>query len=365
MSTRLGDLWTRLVTALAAVLPVSRGIAYGLGASMIAVGLGIAWWVQRPLVTRPLADVGSAQVTPLVQQPNEGRPGDEPGRRADDGLATDGGAIDYQRAIERTTEERIESLLATVVGPGKVVARVAAAIDLARTERTEETYDPDKTVLREQHSAREATAGTKLAAADSADGSGRRVERRDESQTYEVSKTVSRTVAPVGGLKSLSVAVLVDGTYRDEAGSRVFVPRTEAELAKLKALVASAVGISEARGDHLEVTSAPFQTTLADPRASVLGWVAEWAPLVVGRAVIVVFVLGLLFLVGRLVQAAGTAAAAQAGRTGPGGPWVDDAEGRTGALALENEALARQNPERAAQLVRRWLLEDDAGVVRS
>ena len=364
MNTRLRDLWTSLVTALAARLPVRPALALAVGAGVLALGLGLAWWVQRPFMA------SSAAAAP---PPSDRRLADDAGHRPDDERAADGGAIEYQRTVERTTEERIESLLATVVGPGKVVARVAAAIDLARTERTEETYDPDKTVLREQHSAREATGGAKLggggrgteSSATPADGFGHRGERRDESQTYEVSKVVSHTVAPLGGVKSLSVAVLVDGTYRDEDGTRVFVPRTDAELATLKALVASAVGFSESRGDRLEVTSAPFQAAMTQPRATLVARAAEWAPIVAGRVFGMTLALGVLWLLVRLVQAAAVAATAPAVRTRLGSAERDDAEGRTGVLARENEALARQDPEHAAQLVRQWLLEDDAGAVRS
>jgi flagellar M-ring protein FliF len=80
---------------------------------------------------------------------------DESGRvltaspRSDESLGIESAVVGYQRAIERRAEERIETLLAPVVGAGKVVARVAATMDFARTERTEETYDPDKTVVRE------------------------------------------------------------------------------------------------------------------------------------------------------------------------------------------------------------------------
>src|SRR5262249_53459817 len=149
---------------------------------------------------------------------------------------------------------------ATIVGPGKVVARVAATVDLARTERDEDTYDPDKTVVIESHSSRDDAAGKPAAGAAAPAATDRGAARRDETQRYAVSKSTSRTVVPVGGVKSLSVAVLVDGSYRVQNGTRVFAPRPDDELAKLRTLVASAIGISEARGDRLELTSAQFQT---------------------------------------------------------------------------------------------------------
>ncbi len=281
------------------------------------------------------------------------------GTGGDDALAASGGALQYQRGIEHATEERIESLLATIVGPGKVIARVAATVDFSRTERAEDTYDPEKTVVLESHSTRDdagKVAGAAPAAADRGASAGA---RRDETQRYAVSKTTSRTVIPVGGVKSLSVAVLVDGTYREQGGARVFAPRPDDELEKLKTLVASAVGISEARGDRLELTSAEFQTPEAEPAPGVLVQTAQWLPGLAGRALGVVLLLGVLVTVVRpLVRALGAADA----RTRPrlGGNAVDR-EGVVGDLARENATLAQQNPERAAQLVRQWLHDGAKG----
>jgi flagellar M-ring protein FliF len=279
---------------------------------------------------------------------------DESGRvltaapRSDESLGIESAAVGYQRAIERSAEERIESLLAPVVGAGKVVARVAATIDFARTERTEETYDPDKTVVRESSATRETGAASPRVDASASP----RIERRDEKQSFDVSKTVSRTVAPVGTVKALSVAVLIDGTYRDEDGRRVFVPRSDDEIERLKALVASAVGVSDARGDRLEVTSAPFQSPEPEPVQGFLAATPSWAPPLAARLVAVLFALGALTLVVRpVVRALATA------RSGPE-IRLGERAGAAGELARENVTLAQQNPERAAQLVREWLAEN-------
>ena len=280
---------------------------------------------------------------------------DESGRvltaapRGDDSLGIESAAVSYQRAIERSAEERIESLLAPVVGAGKVVARVAATIDFARTERTEETYDPDKTVVRESSATRETGASTSPRVDASASP---RIDRRDEKQSFDVSKTVSRTVAPVGTVKALSVAVLIDGTYREDEGRRVFVPRPDDEIERLKALVASAVGVSDARGDRLEVTSAPFQSPEPEPVSGFLAGTPAWAPPLAARLVAVLFALGALALVVRpVVRALATARPASEIRLG-------ERAGAAGELTRENVTLAQQNPERAAQLVREWLAEN-------
>src|SRR6266699_26381 len=119
------------------------------------------------------------------------------------------GALEMQASIERQLAERVESMLAAVVGRDKAVARVAATLEAARVERTEETYDPERTALRTQRTTREQTTGARTgggapgvqsnltndpAAVNEPEGP--RTERRGESQSYEVSKVVSHTVAP-------------------------------------------------------------------------------------------------------------------------------------------------------------------------
>jgi flagellar M-ring protein FliF len=71
-------------------------------------------------------------------------------------------------------------------------------------------------------------------------------------------------VQPVGALDRVSVAVIVDGTYRNVEGEkgpeREYVPRTEEELRKLESIVKSAVNFDEARGDEIQVVNIPFET---------------------------------------------------------------------------------------------------------
>src|SRR2546422_3585092 len=73
------------------------------------------------------------------------------------------GALELQGAIERQLSERVETMLAAVVGRDKAIARVAATLDLSRSERTEESYDPDRTALRTQRTTREQTNAARAA----------------------------------------------------------------------------------------------------------------------------------------------------------------------------------------------------------
>src|SRR5262249_6618253 len=84
----------------------------------------------------------------LTQSAKDGEPGGGAGT-----------SLEYQQGGERGLEARVESMLGAIVGRDKVIARVAATFDFARTERTEETYDPDKTVVRQSHAMKEESVG--------------------------------------------------------------------------------------------------------------------------------------------------------------------------------------------------------------
>ncbi|TMA40178.1 MAG: flagellar M-ring protein FliF [Deltaproteobacteria bacterium] len=289
-------------------------------------------------------------------------------RRGAEAAGTSNAPLEIQQTVERGAEERIESMLGAVVGRDKVVARVAASLDFSRVERTEETYDPDRTAIRTQRTTREETVGAKTpggapgvqanltndpTAAAGPDGP--KSERRDETQSYEISKVVSRTVAPVGAVKQLSVAVLIDGTYTEgEGGKRTFSARPPEEMDRLRELVKSAVGFSESRGDKIEITSVPFQSEPLPAGEGALGSLGRWAPAIAARVLAVLFAAGMLLYVVRPVVL-GLAARVPGQVVGPGALVGMDAA--VAQLTQENLALTQQNPERAAQLVRQWLRE--------
>ena len=168
---------------------------------------------------------------------------------------------------------------------------------------------------------------------------------------------VSRTIGPVGAVKQLSVAVLIDGTYTEgEGGKRTFTARPQEELDRLRDLVKSAVGFSETRGDKIEIASVPFQVEALPAGEGILGVIGRWAPAVLLRLLGVMFAaLMLLYVVRPLVLGVATRGAVT------GGQWPAElaapARAATAQLTQENVTLAQQHPERAAQLVREWLGE--------
>jgi flagellar M-ring protein FliF len=289
------------------------------------------------------------------------------GQGLDDGAAS-GTALEYQRALERSTEERVESLLGAIVGRGAVVARVAAKLDFSRAERTEERFDPDGAVPKQEQRRREETNGAPAPGGipgtqsnltnevvETNMPSGPTTERREESVTYEISKMISRTIAPVGALERLSVAVVVDGTYTDVNGTRTFQPRSQEELDRYTELVKSAVGFNEDRGDQIQVISAPFQEAPEGSSSGVMSSLGRWAPVVLTRILGVAFVaFALLYVVRPLLLALAVRRDSPAAQALRGG----DVQAALTALTQENLLLTQQHPERAAQLVREWLQED-------
>ncbi|MDD2501944.1 MAG: flagellar basal-body MS-ring/collar protein FliF [Geobacter sp.] len=183
-----------------------------------------------------------------------------------------------QRGYERNAEERLQTLLDRVVGGGKSVARVSATFDFKQVERVEEKFDPETIAVRSEQRTEEKAGGSAATSGvpgvqtnlgrttpggGAAAGGG---SKNDETLNYEVSRSTSRTVEPVGTLSKISVAILVDGKYEaaapgkdGAAGKAKYVPRSPDELQKIEALVKGAVGFNQERGDQISIQNIPFQ----------------------------------------------------------------------------------------------------------
>jgi len=175
----------------------------------------------------------------------------------------------------------VESIVASVVGPGRSRVQVAAEMDFNRVTETSESFDPDSRVIRSSQTVEQNSSeqGPRTAAAVSVatalpgnaqpvqtdNGPNSASTRNEETINYEISKSTKTLVQDAGTVKKLSVAVVVDGTYTTDAnGARTYAPRSEADMANITALVRSAVGFNEARGDQVQVTN----MRLVEPEAT-------------------------------------------------------------------------------------------------
>ena len=202
-----------------------------------------------------------------------------------------GDAEAYRVALEDRLRGKIVQLLERSVGLGKVDAAVSADLDFDEIATTAETYDPQSQVVRSTQTTEEATdqqetqpadqvgaAGNlpteRAAAPAGAPGSSEKSNKTEETVNYEISRTVRNQTKRGASLRRLSIAVQVDGTYQAQPdGSSTYEPRGAEELEQLAALVRSAAGVDESRGDVVEVVSRPFATATAplEPEAEA-GW---------------------------------------------------------------------------------------------
>jgi len=188
----------------------------------------------------------------------------------------------FQAALEGRMEHRITSMLEQVIGAGQVVVRVNADIDRKFVEQNSTSFNPDEQVIRSQHSINEtrksgdsggaigvpgiasntpgnnsATSGNSGAAA--ANGPTEAAKRGENTINYEISSVTEHRVIPFGTINKVSVAVVVGGTVtKDDKGNETFTPLTASKLSNLRALVNSAIGFNEDRGDVVTIQSMPI-----------------------------------------------------------------------------------------------------------
>jgi len=196
-------------------------------------------------------------------------------RAASDGPAGSGQVAELRRAHELQLKQAIESLVEQSLGLGKVRVEVTADMNFDRITTNAESFDPEARVARStqnveerQQSQDKGNSGTVTVKNNLPEGqteqpegpqSQNTTERTEETVNYEISKTITTKVHESGTVKKLSVAVLVDGTYAAGTnGERQYQPRNEEELKQIAALVRSAIGYDEARGDRVEVVNMRF-----------------------------------------------------------------------------------------------------------
>ena len=166
----------------------------------------------------------------------------------------------------------VERLLEARVGAGKAVVEVSVDVVTESEQISERKVDPNGRVAisteTNSSTGSETAAGTDVTVAsnlpegqDSGGANGRSESSESQERVnYEISETTRDVIKAPGAIKKISVAVLIDGTQTvAEDGTVSFAPRPDEELAVLRELVASAVGLDETRGDVLTLKSLAFE----------------------------------------------------------------------------------------------------------
>ncbi len=249
---------------------------------------------------------------------------------------TDGGEINaLQRQFEMHTmreaqyRDKLDTILAPMLGVGNYSAEVDVTLDTTRQEETSQLYNPDSQAVRsetlkEQQGNNERTNpygvpgslsnqppanasipqqlrnGTGGSSAESSDN---RRESREAVRNYEVDTTVRHTVRPTNLVQRLTVSVAVDYLRQVKEDGRVtYVPRPQSDLDKIADLVRGGLGLNADRGDFVHVETVSFPHTDERPE---LPWYRQdyfYRLVRVGGAVLVILFLVMFVIRPMLVK---------------------------------------------------------------
>jgi flagellar M-ring protein FliF len=361
------------------------------------------------LVASSVPDLPAKNVTVVDQDGNLLSNNDKPANAN----TLDATQLKYVQELQQGIARRIESIITPIVGANNVRAEATADVDFSRVEQAAETYKPngtpDSASIRSQQSSE--ASGPAGAGAGGVPGAlsnqpqanatapinGQPAQpgqpgagaapaqagntRRDSTVNYEVDKTIRYTQQPMGGLRRLSVAVVLN--YRTEMGKNgkpTTRALTDAEKAQITDLIKETMGFNKERGDSLNVLNSPFVTPEKEVPVEPVYWKnPEYIAMAKegGRYLLIGVVLLLLYLkmLRPLLRTVSPPPAPPALSDNSSGlaalenaAGEDDAVVELSAGALpapkqrsyqENleaaKALARQDPRMVANIVKNWV----------
>lgn len=202
----------------------------------------------------------------------------------------DANQLKYVRQIEDSYIQRIQDMLTPLLGKDNVRTQVTADIDFSTTEQMAESYkpnpDPASSTVRSQQNS-EVLNGNQLDAsgipgalsnqppapsqaqivanggnAANTSTSQQNITnlQKDSRTNFEVDRTIRHTVLPVGSIKRIAVAVVVNGNRQtvDAKGKPVDNPLSDAEKQQIEQLVRGAMGYDQTRGDIVNIEVGNF-----------------------------------------------------------------------------------------------------------
>lgn len=314
-------------------------------------------------------------------------------------------SMEIERMVAQNMEENIRRALTSYLGNDNFRASVRAAVNTDMRQIEETIFDPDSRVERSVQVVRSANSASQKAAnppttveqnlpeedVAATDGtqSNEESERREETTNYELNSKRIATVSNGYSVSKLSIAVVVNEARLSEIlGANATPEMREARVAEIEALVASATGYDQTRGDVVTVSAVEFieDTELAGTSASMLESVGRHTGTLINAAafIVVVFLVawfGLRPLTAMLSPAAGPrteAAEAQRALPQPGerqaladnggqiaGPdglqMAPPEEFRQRIKPAPQERLGRMvdlNEERTASILRKWAAQE-------
>jgi len=376
------------------VMPERTVFTTSAAAASASVALTLSpGWNMREDQTRGIVNLVAASVRSL--DPGNVTVVDHQGRSlsaAINGEDSPTDTLQFRGEVQRTHERAAQEVLDRFLGAGHAFVRVSADVNFAREEVLEERYDEDSSATLSFQITEEGNrqvegqvegmpgAAANLEGGEPAQVIGQRegVSRRTETRNFEPSKTVRRSVEPVGRVRRLSVAVVLDTNWAaDEAGDMVSTPRAAEQMQQIEQIVARAVGLDTTRGDQIQVEQFEFFSSRnpleLEPVYDPDDILAPYKPIFpyVGYALLAL--LAFIFyrrgtrLIGRMrIRDAEQRAASERSTAALGVPGLATsttdklltADVQGNEVRLMAAELAAQDPDRAARVIQSWLAED-------
>ncbi|MEW9835255.1 flagellar basal-body MS-ring/collar protein FliF [Mesorhizobium marinum] len=223
----------------------------------------------RYLVAAAVPGLNAADVTVLDSSGTLLAAGDDPNN------TSVSRSFGVERTVETQIEDNIRRALAPYLGPDNFRASVKAEVNTDTRQTEETTFDPESRVERsvqivranENNSQKSAGSTTSveqnLPEADPTTTEGpqssAQSERKEETTNYEMNSKRVATVSNGYTVTKMSIAVVVNRERLAAILGADATPEKIAErVAEIQALVSSATGYSEARGDVVNVSAVEF-----------------------------------------------------------------------------------------------------------
>lgn len=343
------------------------------------------------LISSSIPEMSASNVT-LVDQSGSLL---SPVKEGPEGL--DASQLKYVRQIEQDYVKRVEDILKPLVGATNVHAQVTADIDFSQVEQTAETYKPNQNpgeaTLRSEQTL-ESRNGTQnpagvpgaltnqppvpatapivmpasaVAAATGAESSS----RKESTLNYEADRTIRHTKLPIGGIKRLSTAVVINyRTVTAKNGKTSSLPLSDNEKAQITALVKDAMGFDASRGDTLNVLNSAFTVEQEAPVAEPPLWKQpEMVALGKDAAKYLLFAVALLYLLFGVIRPALKKPEPEEAEEEDEAEEVAEVEdaaeaAQQAASSYEHSLqalrqLAHQDPKIMASVVKEWVSGDE------
>lgn len=194
------------------------------------------------------------------------------------GVAAGGtGADERQASMEESYRKKVLDVIENIAGPGAAKVTVSIDADFNRVTQSSETYNPDSRVVRSETTVEDSSNNQDMAPGDETTvannvptgaqptaapqpSSQSQTSRNESTINYEIDKTIRTEIIEGGQIRRLSVAVALDQVRVPGAEGQpaTWQDRSPEEVARITALVKSAVLFNEQRGDVVTVESTAF-----------------------------------------------------------------------------------------------------------